>query len=76
MTMIIDRIEEDLAVIEETDETGEISMRKLPIDWLPADAAEGDVLRKTHAGHVTDRTETERRRQAAAALLQSLTEVE
>lgn len=76
MTMIVDHIEEELAVIEETAETGEVTMRKLPLDWLPADVAEGDVLRKTEDGYVVDRSKTAKRRQSASALLQSLTEVE
>jgi hypothetical protein len=76
MTMIVDRIEEDLAVIEETDDTGDVTLRKLPLDWLPAEIEEGDVIRKTKSGYVIDRTETQKRRQAASALLQSLTEVE
>ena len=76
MLMIIDRIEDDLAVIEETADTGEVTIKKLPLDWLPADAAEGDVLRKNKTGYVIDHAETLRRRQASSALLQSLTEVE
>ena len=76
MTMIVDRIEEDLAVIEETDANGDVSVRKLPLDWLPADVVEGDVIRKTGSGYVIDRSETQKRRQAASELLQSLTEVE
>lgn len=39
-TWIVDRIEDDLAVLEGPDATLE-----LPASWLPAGAGEGDVLR-------------------------------
>ena len=46
MTMILDRFEGDYAVIEITAETGETLYKNLPADWLPEDAAEGDVIVK------------------------------
>ncbi len=74
MTMIVDRIEDDIAVIEETDATGEITMKKLPLDWLPEDICEGDVLCRTKEGFSVDRTATEKRRRSAADKLSELTE--
>lgn len=74
MMMIVDRIEDDIAVIEETDVSGEITMKKLPLIWLPEDVCEGDVIRRTAEGWVIDTEETAKRRLAAAAEIGALTE--
>ena len=72
MTIIIDRIEEDIAVLEESLPTGEVSERRVPMAWLPEDAREGDVLRRTAEGFAIDARETARRRAEAAAVLRKL----
>lgn len=74
MMLIVDRIEDDLAVIEETDVSGEITMKKLPLDWLPEDVCEGDVLVRTKDGFSVDRAATAKRRRSAAEKLSELTE--
>ena len=75
MMMIIDRFEGDLAVISLFDEaTGEVFYKNLPADWLPEDAAEGDVLVKADGRYAVDTKETEKRRAAAAEKLSALQE--
>ncbi|MBQ5334532.1 MAG: DUF3006 domain-containing protein [Oscillospiraceae bacterium] len=74
MLMIVDRIEDDIAVIEETGAPGEITMKKLPLLWLPEDVSEGDVIRRTADGWVIDKEETAKRRLAAAAEIGALTD--
>ncbi len=75
MMMIIDRFEGDLAVISMYDEaTGEVFYKNLPADWLPDDAAEGDVLVKADGRYAVDTKETEKRRAAAADKLSGLQE--
>lgn len=72
--LIVDRIEENVAVLEDTGETGAAGFRSLPLDWLPAEIREGDVLRKVQGSYCIDTAETEKRRHAAAALLTELTD--
>ena len=72
MTIIIDRIEEDIAVLEESLPTGEVSERRIPMAWLPEDVREGDVLVRTGSGFAVDEKETEKRRAEAAAVLQKI----
>ena len=75
MTMIIDRFDGDFAVITLFDEaTGEMFYKNLPADWLPDDAAEGDVLVKADGRYAVDRKETEKRRAAAAEKFSALRE--
>ena len=75
MIMIIDRFEGDLAVISMYDEaTGEVFYKNLPADWLPDDAAEGDVLVKADGRCAVDTKETEKRRAATADKLSALQE--
>jgi hypothetical protein len=72
--MILDRFEEDYAVLEITGENGEVLYKNLPADWLPEDAVEGDVLVKSGGKYVIDEQETAKRRAAAAEKLRALTE--
>ena len=72
MTIIIDRIEEDIAVLEESLPTGEVSERRVPMAWLPEDAREGDVLVRTDHGFAVDERETAKRRAEAAAVLRKI----
>ncbi len=72
MTIIIDRIEEDIAVLEECLPTGEVSERRVPMAWLPEDAREGDVLVRTEHGFAVDERETAKRRAEAAAVLRKI----
>lgn len=69
MLYTVDRIEEDIAVLEETYETGEVFLRNLPLTWLPEAVQEGDVLRKTKDGYIIDEAETLKRRRRNASLL-------
>lgn len=72
MMMIVDRFEADYAVLEIESDSGELLYKNLPLDWLPDDIAEGDVLRKGAEGYVIDRAETDKRRNAANLKLQAL----
>ena len=72
MLMIVDRFEADYAVLEIQTDDGELLSKNLPLDWLPEDVAEGDVLRKNSSGYVIDRAETEKRRAAADARIRAL----
>ncbi|MBR6107848.1 MAG: DUF3006 domain-containing protein [Oscillospiraceae bacterium] len=72
MMMIVDRFEADYAVLEVQTDAGELLYKNLPLDWLPDDIAEGDVLRKGAEGYVIDRAETDKRRNAANLKLQAL----
>lgn len=72
MTMILDRFEGDYAVLELTDDTGETMHKHLPADWLPEDAAEGDVLVKAEGKYAVDAQETAKRRARAAAKLAAM----
>ncbi len=75
MTIIIDRFEGDFAVLSLFDEaTGEVFYKNLPADWLPDDAAEGDVLVKADGKYAIDTKETEKRRASAAEKLRALQE--
>ncbi len=69
MTMTIDRFEDDYAVLEIREDTGEVLYKNLPVNWLPDDADEGDVLVKTASGYAIDTAETAKRRAAAAEKL-------
>jgi hypothetical protein len=57
--LIIDRIEEGIAVCE-ADDGGHMYLRE-----FPADAREGSVLRKDENGWAVDEEETARRRELA-----------
>lgn len=71
--LIIDRIEEDQAVLEcSNPATGEVFTQNLPLSWILDDVHEGDVLCKTHMGYVVDRAETEKRRRAIMEQLRHL----
>ncbi len=60
--IIVDRIEEDIAVVYFGNEK-----LNIPISELPEDIHEGSVLKKTPDGLITDpEAEHERRRQLAA----------
>lgn len=72
--MILDRFEDDYAVLEITDENGAILYKNLPADWLPDDAAEGDVLVKSGGRYVVDTQGTAKRRAIAAEKLRAVTE--
>ena len=75
MTVIIDRFEGDFAVLSLFDEaTGEVLYKNLPADWLPDDAAEGDVLIKVDGKYAVDAKETEKRRASAAEKLRAMQE--
>lgn len=69
MIMTIDRFEDDYAVLEIREDTGEVLYKNLPVNWLPDDADEGDVLVKTASGYAIDTAETAKRRAAAAEKL-------
>lgn len=59
---IVDRFEENFAVLEYTDKYGEISMINVSKDVLAADIREGDVVNLENGIYYTDKAETEKRR--------------
>jgi hypothetical protein len=60
MQMIIDRFEDDQAVCEKPDRT----MTNIPVDKLPPEAREGDVLIVEGESIRIDSAETERRKKS------------
>lgn len=65
--IIIDRFENETAVLETED-----GMETIMRCFLPADAQEGDVLMQEGCGYSVDRCATEERRRAAAERLRRL----
>lgn len=66
---LVERIEESVAVLE----FGEQSFLQIPLDLLPAQIKEGDVLRKDESGQFfLDPDETLQRKKAAANRLKKL----
>ncbi len=72
--IIIERIEDEIAVLEISKCNGEIEHRNLPVAWLPYGVREGDVLRKTEHGYSVDREATKVRRAEVLAKLRALSE--
>ena len=66
--IVIDRIEDRFAIAET--KNGTLS---IPLDTLPKQVREGDVLYMTDSGYRIDREQTEQRRSAAAAILRRIT---
>jgi len=64
MMIIVDRFEAEYAVLELQKDNGELMYKNLPLDWLPGNVAEGDVLKKSAGGYVIDDAETAKRRAA------------
>lgn len=65
---IIDRFEEDFAVVELEDET----MKNIPKDLLPLEVKEGSVLIIDGDNIYIDKEETEERKRKADKLLEDL----
>ena len=74
MTVILDRFEEEFAVLEISQESGELFYKNIPASWLPEEAEEGDVLVKANGRYAVDTIETRKRRAAAAEKLRALQE--
>lgn len=66
---IVDRLEGDVAVVEE----GDLFVR-LPLSILPADVREGDVLAKENGRYTVDVDATEKRKQMLAERFARLTQ--
>ncbi len=73
--IIVDRLEGDVAVVESTSDSGEVTMQNMPREWIQGDVQAGDVLVKTHYGYAVDAEATQMRRQAAVQQLHSLAEL-
>ena len=67
--LIIDRFENDTAVVENGEE-----MTDIPRSLLPENAREGDVIIKSGGGYIIDNASTEKRRQEILDLQDSLWE--
>ena len=66
--MIIDRFEQDFAVVETDD--GMINIER---EYLPEDSSEGDVIVPTGNGYIIDEEATAQRRKSMAERLNRLT---
>ena len=67
--LIIDRIEGDIALCEDAQET----MHEIPRSLLPAGAREGDVIRvMPGGGYALDPDEMQKRKARVASLMQRL----
>lgn len=71
MTIIIDRIENDIAVLEVSEHNGTRSEKRIPMAWLPAGARESDVLVRVAHGYAVDAKETQKRRAETIARLEA-----
>lgn len=65
--IIVDRIEEDIAICEENDKTVFI-----PIASLPQDIKEGDILTLSENGYIICKKDTDERRKKLFELQNSL----
>ncbi len=72
--MIVDRIDNEYALVEIIKESGEISQREIPLVWLPEEIMEGDVIRKVAGIYEIDQAETEKRRKMVSELLRPMDE--
>ena len=70
---ILDRFEENFAVIEATDENGEITMLKADKSTVSSDVKEGDVLICENGIYFADIEATKLRREAIIRRLKSIT---
>ena len=69
-TLIVDRIEEDIAVCEGPAK----AYTQIPLSALPRSVREGDCLRPEGDGYIIDKEETARRRAALKSLFDRLKE--
>ena len=72
--MIVDRIDNEYALVEIIKDSGEISQREIPLVWLPEEITEGDVIRKVAGIYEIDQAETEKRRKMVETLLRPMDE--
>lgn len=70
--IVVERIEEQLAVLEIFNESGIAARKTIRLSALPAAVSEGDVLIETSEGYAVDTVETQRRRLEAIARLRHL----
>lgn len=68
---VLDRFEEDLAVIEVTDEKGDITYIKVEKAMLSPEVKEGDVLSLNGNIYVADKKATELRRKSISVRLKN-----
>ncbi len=68
MKYSVDRIEENIALCEDDDGNA----LKLPLNELPQNIREGDIIEKTENGFIIDADETQLRRKKMAELQRNL----
>lgn len=71
--IILDRFEEGYAVIENTDENGEITFFNVDRNFVSPDAREGDILYLRDGIYYTDIDATEQRRREMLEYLRNIT---
>lgn len=64
--ILVERIEDGIAVLEITDSTDAITYRSMPVQALGLAVRAGDVLYQTDSGWQVDTAATEARRRLAA----------
>ena len=69
---ILDRIEENYAIIEVTDENGEITVIKEDISAISPESSEGDVLVCDNGFYITDAEATKNRKRSIYERLKNL----
>ncbi len=69
---ILDRIEENLAIIEATDENGEITVIKADMSTISPESSEGDVLVCDNGFYRTDAEATKLRKHSVYERLKNL----
>ena len=69
---ILDRIEENYAIIEVTDENGEITVIKEDISAISSESSEGDVLVFDNGFYRTDAEATKNRKRSMYERLKNL----
>ncbi len=65
---IVDRLEEDYAVLED----GELGTKAVRLELLPEGVSEGDVVLLTESGYTIDMDRTRQRRQKIAGMIKRL----
>lgn len=72
MMIVVERIEENLAVLEITETEGRRQRKTVLLTELPDGVSEGDVLAETVEGYVADTAQTRQRRLEAIRRLRHL----
>lgn len=70
--LVLDRFEENRAVIEKTHYNGEVSYFSVPRSMVASEAREGDILRAENESYLPATEETESEKKKALSLLERI----